>query len=300
MASVNCGKNEDREKICKHCKKKVSTPWECESCKSGYHPSCAQQAKITNSENRIISCRACPKSGVRGDENIEIDETKLKNIVKSLLKEYLSPLKKDLQDEMKEIRKSIQFMSDSFDEHKAQMDQIFIDMKAIKDENKYLKQQIVNLESKINAQEQMEKRKNIVMVGIPKQESDVITITRKIVKALKPQALDEIVDAYRVGKQENGPIIMKLRNEITKHEILKTIREKRGMKTSECGLIGNERIYFNEDLTQCNQVLYKKAREYKKQKKLKSVYCLNGKIYLRHNDDDPPVRIKCEDDLKHL
>lgn len=95
-----------------------------------------------------------------------MDETKITNLVKTLLKEYLSPLKK-----FKNPCSSFQVF---FDEYKAQKNQLLVDIKTIKAENESLKTQIKTLEFKKN-----EKRKN--MVGIPK-----------------------------FGKQENGPILMKM------------------------------------------------------------------------------------------
>ena len=54
-------------------------------------------------------------------------------------------------------------------------------------------------------------------------------------------------------------------------------RSIKGIKVNECGLKGNNwNIYFNEDLTQYNQLLFKKPRELKK-KNYKSAYCYTYK-----------------------
>lgn len=81
--------------------------------------------------------------------------------------------------------------------------------------------------------EQMTKRKNIVVAVIPKQERDVITIIRKVVKVVKQQTLDdEIMKAIRVDKEENAPITMK---------------EKKGINSNICGITGNEKIYLSRN-----------------------------------------------------
>lgn len=72
-----------------------------EYCKSWYHPSWARLAKITNSSNKIVSGKVCPKCDVRGQENIVMVVTKITNLIGN---------------------ERNQFISDSSDEYKAQMD----------------------------------------------------------------------------------------------------------------------------------------------------------------------------------
>ena len=50
-------------------------------------------------------------------------------------------------------------------------------------------------------------------------------------------------------------------------------------------------------MTLQKRLLFKKAREVKREKGYKTVYLLNGKIFLRKNDTDPPVKVITEADL---
>lgn len=94
--------------------------------------------------------------------------------------------------------------------------------------------------------------------------------------------------------------MVKFKNLETKNEILRNIRKTKGLKVKECGLHGkNNSIVLNEDLTHNNQILFRKAREMQKQKKIKSAYCLNGKIYMRKNEHDPPCRVYSEEELEN-
>ena len=230
----------------------------------------------------------------------KISENKLKTIIKDLLGEFLNPIKKSLEVEMKELKESVQFMSNSFDDHKTKIEKVMKELKQIKRKNMDLKTKLNELEKKINNQEQKEKQNNMIIVGVPKQnEKDPKKTVKKIIRAMKIEVADEDVkEVFRIGKKEDAPILIKLSKQEMKTEILKTIKKIKGIKTNKCGLEGrNNNLFFNEDLTNYNQNLFKTAREFKKTHKLKSVYTMYGKIYLRKNDTDAPVRISSKDDL---
>lgn len=90
-------------------------------------------------------------------------------------------------------------------------------------------------------------------------------------------------------------------NRETKYRILKSVRQAKGLKVSECGLEGaNRSIYFNEDLTEYNQRLLKKVRDVRALHKYKSVYTSNGNIFIRRNDSSTPVKISSEEDLSKI
>ena len=80
------------------------------------------------------------------------------------------------------------------------------------------------------------------------------------------------------------------------------VRKLKGITLGKCGLQGveNTKIFINGDLTSKKRLLFKKARDIKLKKKYKAVYVLNGRVYIRKNDVDPPVKIKLESDLNYL
>lgn len=281
---------------------------DCESCVTSYHPSCAQQAGVLNKNNKLICCVPRENSEVKSDLNKNkkalcknMDETKMRNIIKEVFAESFASFKKIIESEMKELRTSVQYMSDAFDDNKLATEEVVNEIRRLRQENVCLQKKVQLLENKINYQEQKEKQNNLIIVGVPKQPDDIKKTVSKITVALQvTKAEENITETFRIGKKEDGPIMVKFKNHEIKYEIIKNIRKTKGLKVSECGLLGkNNNIYLNEDLTQNNQMLYKKAREVKKQKKFKSVYCSHGKIYVRKNDQDPPFRIYSEDDLEN-
>lgn len=208
-----------------------------------------------------------------------MDERKLKSIVRDLFKEFFSPFKQSMQQEVNEIKNSVQYMSDKFEEQRNKMDEMLAEIKKLRDEKALLQQRVNLLERKMNTIEQKEKENNLVVVGIPKQNNEPRISIEKVFQTMKVELTEEdIVDVYPINKNENALIIVKCKTYTIKEKIIKRIRELKGIKISECGLDGGRKnIYFNDDLTQKNQILFKKVREFKKVKQYKSVFASNGK-----------------------
>lgn len=292
------------EKTCKHCKKKVSSPVDCEICTSSYHPSCAAQAKVVNRENVVICCRTRDRSEVREQKNQEtlkfLDMEKTKQILKKLLNEALNPIQEKLQRDMEDLKTSVQFMSDSFEEQKAMSKDVLAEVKLLRDENQTLKRRLEVLEQKMNIQEQKERQNNIIVTGIPAQENeDTKEVMNKVLNTMKLNVQEiRITDCFRLKQNKEGPILVKLPEQTIKMRIIKKIKELRGIKVSECGLTGiNRNIFLNEDLTVANQKLFKSARDFKKENKLAAAYCRNGEIYLRKTAQEQSIRIRSVQDL---
>lgn len=108
---------------------------------------------------------------------------------------------------------------------------------------------------------------------------------------------DQIIESKRMGN-EDGPIIVRLKNTETRNEILYRIRQLKGITTKKCKLDGEDRkIYLNEDLPIKRRELFKKTRELKKARNFKTAFCRNGVIYLKVNDQDRPIKIRHENDF---
>lgn len=187
-------------KYCRHCKKKVVLSLDCEICATSYHPSCAQQAKILSINNKLVCCK---NSEVKPIQSKSMDESKIKTIIKEVLAEFLEPFKKAIENQISDMKTSVQYMSDSFDENKLATEEIINEVKRLRQENIKLQKKVQILETKINNQEQKEKQKNIIVVGVPKQQPDdnVKNTISKITTALKiTNAEEDVLEVYRIGK----------------------------------------------------------------------------------------------------
>lgn len=296
MSSVNKASKKGTKK-CKHCKKDVVLKSvDCEICNSSYHPSCAVQAGVADSD-LIAKCCVSKKSGVK---SAEMNEEKLKSVVKELFNEHLNPFKKNIETEFKDIKKSLQFMSDSFDEQKIYIDKMIIEMKLLKEKNANLEQKVQVLEDRINIKEQKEKENNLIVVGIPKQNEEPKKIIERVLKKIKIKIADgDILEVHRINKKEDAPILVKLKKPEIKQDVYRTVRQLKGVKVRECELEGeNKNIFFNDDLTKQNQILFKLTRQFKQAHGLRAAYVSNGKIYLKKNENEPATRIRSDTDLQ--
>ncbi|XP_050500991.1 uncharacterized protein LOC126892822 [Diabrotica virgifera virgifera] len=229
-----------------------------------------------------------------------MDEKKIKAIFGDLLKEHLSSFKKEINKELGELKKSVQYISDSFDEQKKAIEKLFSETKQLTEDKAAMTLKIQELENRINEIEQQKIEKNIIIGGIPKQENKSLTeVVQHVARSMQIEIkADSICETYRLGKHENAPVLVKLSSHKTKIEFFQKVKQMKGIDTHVCGLNGNSKIYINEDLTPHIQKLFKKAMEIKKQKNFYSVFTRNGKILLKKTRTEAPVKILCEQDLK--
>ncbi|KAL3268593.1 hypothetical protein HHI36_007701 [Cryptolaemus montrouzieri] len=108
-----------------------------------------------------------------------------------------------LQEEMQEIKNSLQFISNAFDEQNTKIEKLSDEMKFTKRENELLKEKIKNIEFKMNISEQ-KKKNNLVVTGIPDQKDNDKKVITKILDTLKVphENDDEIKEVFRMGKKQ--------------------------------------------------------------------------------------------------
>lgn len=146
-----------------------------------------------------------------------------------------------------------------------------------------LRTEVRDLSDKINDLEQYNRRNNLCITGIAEEPGENCKqIIQTIGKKLNIEVSNEDVRAaYRLGKKEQKtrPLLVEFsfinkRNEI--FNARKHLREK-------C-----RNVYINEHLTQKNYNLLYKMRKMKKEKKIFSVWTVNGKIRVRSSEGSQP------------
>lgn len=278
--------------------KKVVSPVSCIKCESTYHPSCAYQAKVFTKDDILNCCDIKKSEVIRSEIEKETNLISIKvieNTMEGLLQRYLT----GISNEMEELKKSVEFMSHKFEEQRVISESALREVKELKTENMELKNRIEKLEMKIQDNEQEEKKFNITMMGIPEQKGSTEEIVQSVFEGMNLQIeKEDVLECFRVSKKENAPIVIKFKKIETKKIVFKKLKSIKSIKLDECQLEGGNRpIYINDDLTRENQELYKKARKIKKEKNYKAIYCTDGKLFLRKQENSNPIRIKREEDL---
>lgn len=294
-------------------KKKVVDSVNCYKYKASYHQSCAERVKTENSSGKFACCDSSEKSEVKiqkqrknseySEKMPDIDEKKLKAIIKETFQQNLGPvdIKMDkMNKKLTDLENSMQFMSNSFDEQKTSLDKALQELKELKKENIELRQRIGKMEARLDEIETKEKECNIIVAGIPKQTEPCLRkIVSKIITSMQVQIRDQsILECFRFGEKEEGPILVKLENVQLKKEVLKKIKTMKGTTIAKCGLEGQDNnIYINEDLPVNRRLLFKEVRDFKKKHGYRAAFCVNGTIFLKKSDQDAAIKIRSTEDL---
>ncbi len=88
----------------------------------------------------------------------------------------------------------------------------------------------------------------------------------------------------------------------TKEIFYRARKNLKNVTTKDLGYTPNNKIYVTESLTEKNKQLFRECLNVKKMKKYKFIWTINGRIYLRKNEDrdSQPILIKSRDDLNKL
>ncbi|KAK9875424.1 hypothetical protein WA026_007817 [Henosepilachna vigintioctopunctata] len=104
----------------------------------------------------------------------------------------------------------------------------------------------------------------------------------------------------RLSTKEKAPILIELPNKDMQDLIMEKRKERGVMKLRDCGLPGDDNIFFNEDLPREKQELFLKVRKYRKDHNYKFAWVKNGKIYLRKTESNQAKLIRSNEDLRKL
>lgn len=194
-------------------------------------------------------------------------------------------------------------MSDSFEDQKKSYEKALEEIKSLKNENTYLKNKVLLLETKFDTWEQKEKANNLIIVGIPKQtESNTTKITKRIFESMQIVISEgDIKESYRINKQEDSMILVKFEKNGKKREIFRRVKEMKGLTVKKCGLEGkDQKIYLNDDMTTIKRKLFQRARDLQREKGYKAAYTRNGSVFVKKKEGDVPIKIISEEDLRVL
>lgn len=170
--------------------------------------------------------------------------------------------------------------------------------------------------NKFNELEYNTKKKNVIIYGIPATrdeniqsvfghvqraihsaipDSDVLAIHR-----LPERRRDAAVGTSRVVQGgTNQPIIVSFKNTAIKKDFLMKKKSKQGLlTTADIGMSGPSRnIYFNDQLTELDAALFRKARAFKLSGEFKFVWTDMGRILMRKTSNSPIIAVRGENDL---
>lgn len=239
-----------------------------------------------------------------------ITAQQLESILENKLKKALAPLSKSLE----EVKESMSFINDKYDELFLKMTEYEEERKAIIIENKSLKaelldsvKQLKSLTNSLNNLEQYTRRDCVEIKGIPvsehEQTNDIVMKLGKMIKVNLSR--DDISTSHRLPvkrfkaggdtdtvKSQNTPaIIVKFVKRDVRESFYRARKYLKDLSTRDLGYSRENRIFINESFTQKNKVLFNECLKVKKDKEFRFLWTNAGKIFMRKNENSQVIHI---------
>ncbi|XP_046389374.1 uncharacterized protein LOC124158230 [Ischnura elegans] len=312
----------------------------CRTCEKVFHPACASlndadlqlledASRAWNCATYIAKCRS-----TRGDDTPikaldpgSLYDKSQREVYNPILKELLDRVKviqenqsefvNSIKNDISELKKVISTWESLINEHSKTISLISESLSNISGkldgmvaENEILLKRVANLEAQLNTREQDSLRNVLEIHGIPFKSGEVLeTLVCQVGLGLGVKLEASDVDyAYRLKARPNLPnnrppsIRVRFMRSNSAREILEARKAKRSFSTRDIGLSDspNYPIYVNESLSALNRKVYAKARELKKNGKLKCLWIRGGKIFARECDGSELLLLRTEGDLHAL
>ncbi|XP_031339583.1 uncharacterized protein LOC116168070 [Photinus pyralis] len=222
----------------------------------------------------------------------------------------LEEAKDDRKRMEQEISRAFDFVHSKIDDQKSILDNLIKNMEIIdslRQENVNLKQRVMDLETRVQEQEQYTRANTVEIQGLPEEKNeDVYALVTKVGAALDlPLTRRDIDVCHRLGKKKdsNQPasIIVKFVRREDKLNLLQKRRTKRNFSTEHLGFQHpSSPIYINESLSPTRRKLFSLARQIQKDKNYNYLWVRNGNIFIRKQQGDPAIKICSLDVIEKL
>lgn len=297
-------------KTCKFCTKNIGKnklKLHCGVCQSYFHIECCEiselEARLMMAEKRSWTCKGCETS-TSSRRSAVFSRTSTAGACSPADDLELKTLIKTLQEEVRELRKSVDFLSEKYEEERRRNMVITDMLEAFSKENKSLKQDVERLKSILNVQQNNQIKNNVRVNGLDCAVGDDAGNFNKIKKVLNyidvNLSREEVADIKCFKRNHNSNVVISLGSIEKKREILKARAKKGKITVRNCGLGDSDsQVFIDEELTRDSYLLFKKARNLKTVG-YKYVWHRDGKVLTRKNDGDPVVVIKNETILNEI
>ncbi|XP_077978266.1 uncharacterized protein LOC144433778 [Glandiceps talaboti] len=209
-----------------------------------------------------------------------------------------------MENNIRELQKSITYVSNSFDDFAKQL-------QSLRNENKDLKDKLANTTKEVNELHQYTRRNTLEISGIPEDgNEDTDNIVVKVAEIVGVNVSPDDIDIshrlpQRPSRQSNGQrkpatIIVKFVRRSLRNKLYSSRKNLKGKTTRNIGVTSNNRIYINENLTSTNKQLFFQVNQLRNEKHWKFIWTHNGKIYVRKNVGDPAIIVATIRDLDRI
>lgn len=220
----------------------------------------------------------------------------------------------ELNDQFSEFKTSVSFLSEQYDNLKANIDTNNSEIKLLKTENALLRSELSVLAGRVRQIDQLSRSSNLELQCVPEKRSEnVMTIIKQLGNVVKCPINDhDIAFCSRIAKSNPDTsrprsILVKFNTPRTRDSLLAAaiqynkVHSEEKLNTSLLGLDGKKSaVYIVENLTIENKGLHAAARLRAKQLDYKYVWVRGGRVYVRKSDSSEAVFIRNMDTINSL
>lgn len=286
----------------------------CANCSSKFHFQCAGLREKTFKEmlpmnKKKWKCGECkqPKpisTPVRdGQSLLSIDFEKLTNYIDKKFDNFQAELKKtlfkDIEKDLSDMRDSMGYISSTYDDLKADLEEKSRIIIELKRENEQVRSDYNDLHKRLSAVESQTRDCNLELQCVPENRSEnLVNLSMQLSSIVNGDLHEQnILAVHRVAKmdkesQRPRSIILKLSSPRCRDSFLAAIKKfnkknpKDRLNSSHLGIGGgvNQPVYVSEHLTPAAKQLHAATRTFAKEHSVKFVWVRNGRVYLRKDE----------------
>ncbi|XP_026331513.1 uncharacterized protein LOC113238877 [Hyposmocoma kahamanoa] len=229
-----------------------------------------------------------------------------------LFREELQEIRREIREfrgEFLELRASLPPITARMDDIDRRLDNVEERMATNVNDSavKVLEEAVANLQLELHNRDQERLDNDVLITNVVEGAGESVLHIVATIGTKLGVKLDErdIVCAERLGVRREGgrprPIVVRLARRVTRSELLRAARVRRGATTADCGLAGEARpFYVNERLTRRNQELFQKVRDRCRLASWRFVWTRDGRIFVRRAEGEHSHRVRRETDIQNI
>lgn len=295
--------------VCTKCNESLpddGSPLTCVVCNYPYHwgicSGTTDATKNTKTFRRTWRCQTCVTVQSRGGQSTqpmkdtEVDVLGLLAVMNKKLDSLLT-----LKETVDGIERSVQLMSDNYDEVLKRINQQDRDVKDLRKRVEVIEgningPMIGQLQRDVNELEWRSRKQNLEVHGIPVTENEVLlTKLNELANVLNVPQLNtnDVISVHRLpARADKVPgIIVHFASETTRN---RWFENRLKLKSSQ----GN--TYLQENITKHNRALLWAAKQWAKDNGFQYVWHRNGRILIRKKDGERATVVESENDLLRM
>ncbi|XP_069355160.1 uncharacterized protein [Maniola hyperantus] len=314
----------------------LESDWKCPSCTSKRPKGNNENTPVRNDTKLLSEQNTAKRSNKRAafsppEQSCSTEQSDFREMVRDILKTEMSEMVthitasiksvlnselKLLREEITDMKNSISFINDQYDDFIKEYRANEMMLKDLKENNNKLEATIENLHIRINDLEQRSRSNNLELQCIPERKNEnLIAIIEQLGSVIGQDTTpDKILNVTRVAKVNRlstrpRSIIVQFNSPLTRDGFLAAVIKHNKsnptdkLNTSHIGIgAGGEKkpIYVVEHLSPENKALHAATRMKAKEKGYRYVWVRNGRILIRKDDSSDYKIVKNMDFLNKL